>query len=62
MKGEDLACVALAQQRPSCALPGGGSVGAQDTHLLVPCIVRLGEGDAEGDVLAGTPSLATTNS
>jgi len=28
--------------------------GAQDAHLLVPCAVRLGEGDTKGDVLAGT--------
>ena len=53
-KGDDLAGTALAQQRPLCAVPRGGPVGAQDPHLLVSRVVRLGEGDTEGDVLAGT--------
>ena len=53
-KVENLACVALAQQRPLRAVPRGGPVGAQDAHLLVSCVVRLGESDAEGDILAGT--------
>jgi len=53
-QGEDYAGAALAQQRPLRAVPGGGPVGAQDAQLLVPCVVRIGEGDAEGDVLTGT--------
>jgi hypothetical protein len=40
-------------QGPLGAVAGGGTVGLADLHLLAPALVRLAEGDPEGEVLAG---------
>src|SRR5215831_15543310 len=52
-EGEHRTGAALAQGCPRGAVAGGGAVGAGDPHLLPFVVAGLGEGDAQGHVLAG---------
>src|SRR4029450_8365639 len=53
VEGEHLAGATLTDQGPVGAVAGGEAAGAADSNLLLPVVVGLGEGDAEGEVLAG---------